>query len=285
MMTLCRFCRGEVDREGYCRQCGNRSADAWDRRSLGSDAGPFGVSHRGRAHQVNQDAFTVGRKDSWAFMALCDGVSSTADAERAARLAVWEARKVLLAVAGTVEPGEALAAAWESARLRLVEISEDMGTLPSCTFVAVLARGREAWVCSAGDSRAYWLPSDGEAEVLTHDDADALGRLTAWLGSTGPTASPVAQHFSFRADGLLAVCSDGLWKYAETPGRLRSVLSGSPGPLSRSVLALLEFALDSGGYDDVSVALCPVPVPPPPSGGAVRAAPARPILSPDGGRP
>lgn len=134
------------------------------------------------------------------------------------------------------------------------------GGSPSSTFVAVVARPHEdgvalttAWV---GDSRAYWV---GErAEQLTGADHELGGSLVRWLGADTINATPDVVSTVVPSGGHVVVCSDGLWRYApeaeelsELTGRLLS--DGHRGLDLAS--ALVAFANEQGGHDNISVAL------------------------------
>src|SRR5206468_9936159 len=76
-------------------------------------------------------------------------------------------------------------------------------------------------VCSSdlvGDSRAYWLPEDGEPQLLTADDSlagqmaaagaqpaeiaahQSAGALVRWLGADAPDSTPHLRMFTPRSE-------------------------------------------------------------------------------------
>jgi serine/threonine protein phosphatase PrpC len=63
--------------------------------------------------------------------------------------------------------------------------------------------------------------------------------------------------------GLLVVCSDGLWNYASDTDELaRLVRAHPPGaPLIGLARALVDFAIASGGHDNVTVTVTDVTPP------------------------
>ena len=115
----------------------------------------------------------------------------------------------------------------------------------STTVALALARAGEIVVANVGDSRAYWMGDDGQTVLLSVDDSWTLrpgswltGRrgpgpgpprheITAWLG---PDADPVVPHLAVHAcegGGLLLLCSDGLWNYAESPDSMGDLVNGA----------------------------------------------------------
>ncbi|MDA0638799.1 protein phosphatase 2C domain-containing protein, partial [Nonomuraea sp. MCN248] len=124
---------------------------------------------------------------------------------------------------------------------------------PACTYVAAVVRPGEITLCWAGDTRAYWLAADGRREgtLLTDDDAVPTGEITAWLGADFPDVRPRVRAFAPPGPGLLLVCSDGLWRYLDG---YRFPAEGTP---LDQVRHLLRHALDSGGHDNVTIALIP----------------------------
>lgn len=57
------------------------------------------------------------------------------------------------------------------------------------------------------------------------------------------------------AQGWLLLCTDGLWNYADSPAALLHACPGLGEMEAGAVcLALLAFALDGGGHDNITVA-------------------------------
>lgn len=254
------------------------------------------VSDRGLRHRRNEDAFALSSTalpdgTPAAVAVVCDGVSSAhrpADASAAAaesahvsllealrRGAPFEdAMRDALLTAGRAVTG--LAAAEEPGR------NPDRNS-PACTCVGAVVSGKGVTVGWVGDSRAYWIPADrtAPASCLTEDDSWAAGMIsaglasreeayadtrahaiTAWLGADCPELAPHTASFEPDGPGVVVVCTDGLWNYAESAQELASVLPADAGthPL-RCARALVQVALDGGGHDNVTVAVLPVPTP------------------------
>lgn len=151
---------------------------------------------------------------------------------------------------------------------------------PACTLVgAVVASGLlvVGWV---GDSRVYWVPDDRSTPParLTEDDswaaqmvaaglmgeaeayADARAHaITGWLGADAYELDPHTASFTPDRPGVVVVCTDGLWNYAEAAEAMARVVppDAAARPLD-AARVLLGHALDGGGHDNVTVAVLPV---------------------------
>ena len=70
-----------------------------------------------------------------------------------------------------------------------------------------------------------------------------------------PDVTPQVVTAQVQPPGALLVCSDGLWNYAAPAEELaRRPEWGEPTPLERAV-GLTSFAVESGGHDNITVAL------------------------------
>lgn len=159
---------------------------------------------------------------------------------------------------------------------------------PSCTFSAAVMVGDLVVYGNIGDSRAYWVPdSPPEATDATVAIAQQLGTddsvaqeaiaagvpreeaesgpqahaITKWLGLDSPDFVPRTGSITVSGDGWLVVCSDGLWNYVSEAAGLQTLIAelsatsaGAAEPLPLAE-ALVQWACDQGGKDNVSVAL------------------------------
>ncbi len=147
---------------------------------------------------------------------------------------------------------------------------------PSCTFVAAVVDGPLAVAGWVGDSRAYWLADDGVAELLTVDDSWAAEQIAAgtpravaeagpqahaitrWLGADSPDIDARVSTTTADGPGWLVVCSDGLWNYCSAPDDLGTLVADTakthPTPVALAE-ALVDWANEQGGHDNVTVAL------------------------------
>ncbi|MFB7465941.1 protein phosphatase 2C domain-containing protein [Streptomyces sp. NPDC056224] len=284
----CVACRsGYVDTDGYCEHCGHAQPRERDHleEELGSVAA---VSDRGLRHHRNEDSFAVAATalpdGSAATVAIvCDGVSSASRPDEASAAAAAAANEALLdALPRGAHPQEAmhdaiLAAA--AAVNALAPQSPGAQNAPACTLVGAVVSGGLLTIGWVGDSRAYWVPDDRAAlpRRLTEDDswaaqmvaAGLMGEaeayadvrahaITGWLGADAYELEPHTAIFKPDHPGVVVVCTDGLWNYAESAREMAQVLPADAAvrPL-HSAQVLVGHALDGGGHDNVTVAVVP----------------------------
>lgn len=134
------------------------------------------------------------------------------------------------------------------------------GGPPSSTFVAVVvqptAEGAELATAWVGDSRAYWIGE--EARRLSSVDHEVAGSLVRWLGADSLDPTPDIELTTVVGPGHVVVCSDGLWRYAQEAGELNELVQrlrsdGAHGLGLAS--AMVDFANEGGGHDNITVAL------------------------------
>ena len=234
----------------YCESCGSplRSDPVSpDHREtdLGSVAA---VSDRGLQRTRNEDSYAIEATEGHALAVVCDGVASTDNAGPAADAAARAVLAHLTAGASATTDWPALAHEAVAAAQEAVLPTGERSAVAdgSTTLTLALLRAGEIVVANVGDSRAYWIGNDGENLLLSVDDSwersalsagmpesvardpARLHEITAWLG---PDAEPVAPHVARHrpeAPGLLVLCSDGLWNYAEPPDSLGALVGHSP---------------------------------------------------------
>ena len=257
-----------------------------------------GMSDRGLRRARNEDAMALARIEGRGarVLVVCDGVSTSARPAQAAQAAAEATLRHLVAALGLGQSNfeQAMKEAVNVAQGAVCRVpyeqdglgegtdqeaqAEEQGPPATTLVAALLIEGRVTlgWV---GDSRAYFV-GPGEAWQLSHDDtwleeviqphlvgeggADVALRahvLTRWLGSDQEGSPEVSiTTFLLPAEGLLLLCSDGLWNYAPTPSQIRELVSGvaadsSPLQLTRG---LVDFARAAGGADNVTVAVATV---------------------------
>lgn len=299
---LCVACRaGHVDTDGYCENCGHAQPRERDHmeQELGSVAA---VSDRGLRHHRNEDSFAVSSTalpdGSPAVVAIvCDGVSSATRPDEASAAASVAANELLLdSLPRGTHPQqamhEAIVAASEAVNSLAAESGEGQAmehdahhhqNAPACTIVGAVAAAGLLVVGWVGDSRAYWVPDDrsGPPARLTEDDSwaaqmvaaglmneaeayadERAHAITGWLGADAYELEPHTASFKPDRSGVVVVCTDGLWNYAEAAGDMaRAIPADAADRPLHSAQVLVGHALDGGGHDNVTVAVLPFAVP------------------------
>ncbi|MHA5048680.1 PP2C family serine/threonine-protein phosphatase [Streptomyces sp. SD15] len=295
---LCVACRsGSVDSDGYCENCGHAQPRERDHmeQELGAVAA---VSDRGLRHHRNEDAFAISSTalpdGSPAVVAIvCDGVSSATRPDEASLAASRAAGESLLAALplGT-HPQQAMHEAIVAAAEAVNSLAEappaqedhaPHQNAPACTLVGAVVTPSLLVVGWVGDSRAYWVPVDRgtPSARLTEDDSwaaqmvaaglmseaqayadERAHAITGWLGADAYELEPHTASFKPDRPGVVVVCTDGLWNYAEAAEDMAEVvpLDAAARPL-HSAQVLVGHALDGGGHDNVTVAVVPFPAP------------------------
>lgn len=263
-----------VEPDGYCHSCGRRQPEPRDHVEV-ADGAVSAISDRGKRHHHNEDAVAVVHvNDDIAVLVVCDGVSSTPGSAEVSELTATTAAESLAAAAadgvppeGTAVAGEALESAVEAAqsatRAASLEMEIDEDNPPSTTLVATVTRRREDTVAVSvvwlGDSRVYWI--DGDDVHLLTSDHEVDGALTRWVGIDAVHHAPQIAHHEFPRHRRvhLIVCSDGMWRYftpdlGEPAGDLIARLNGDGLHGLELVRAMVDYANERGGHDNISVA-------------------------------
>ncbi|MFJ3039396.1 PP2C family serine/threonine-protein phosphatase [Streptomyces tendae] len=295
---VCVACRaGRVDDDGYCENCGH--AQPRERDHMEQESGPIAaVSDRGLRHHRNEDAFSVGctalPDGAPASVAIvCDGVSSATRPDDASLAASRAAGETLLgALPRGTHPQQAMHDAILAASQAVNALADEPATAreqaphqnaPACTLVGAVVTAGLLVVGWVGDSRVYWVPADRTAPParLTEDDSwaaqmvaaglmneaeayadERAHAITGWLGADAYELEPHTASFKPDRPGVVVVCTDGLWNYAESAEEMAEAvpLDAAARPL-HGARVLVGHALDGGGHDNVTVALLPFPAP------------------------
>lgn len=296
---VCVACRsGRVDPDGYCENCGHAQPRERDHmeQELGSVAA---VSDRGLRHHRNEDSFAVSSTalpdGSPAVVAIvCDGVSSASRPDEASAAAAVAANEALLeSLPRGTHPQQAMHEAIVAASEAVNVLAQDPPgaaeheahrhqNAPACTLVGAIMAGGLLVVGWVGDSRVYWVPEDrtGPPARLTEDDSwaaqmvaaglmneaeayadERAHAITGWLGADSYELEPHTASFKPDRPGLVVVCTDGLWNYAESAEEMAAAVPPEAHlrPL-HGAQVLVGHALDGGGHDNVTVALLPFTV-------------------------
>ena len=268
-----------IDADGYCSICGVRARGAADRIELDL-ALAAAVSDRGLQHRRNEDAFELAVvADRGLAVVVCDGISTASSGDVAARRAAKAAATVLTnALSSCGEGRQAMLAAVGAAQDAVGRVpwtTRADRALPSCTLVSALWRGDEVIVGWVGDSRAYWVASEGSRQLTVDDswaeEQVAAGALTAeqaagdprlhsithWVGADAPDRPPRIVTIAPETPGRLIVCTDGLWNYAPSATELGTLVDELPAGAAPAAVArsLTDTALARGGHDNITVAV------------------------------
>jgi serine/threonine protein phosphatase PrpC len=273
----------QISADGYCESCGRKMPAGRDHIEL--DLGLLaGVTDKGLRHSRNEDAMGLATAEQAghpvALAVVCDGVSSSRRPDEASLAAVKVAVRVLLAgVREDADLAETSRAAVAAAQQALAGLDEPgPGDAPSATFVSAVLTHEAATLCWLGDSRAYWLGAGSDAKRLTDDDSlagemvaaglvsedDAMALpgahvVTGWIGADS-AGEPHVATFTPPGPGVLLLCSDGLWNYR--PGAAELAELAMPGALTDplgTAAALVSFALEAGGMDNITAVIAPYP--------------------------
>jgi serine/threonine protein phosphatase PrpC len=274
---------GPISAEGYCESCGRKVPSGRDHVELSLEL-LAGVTDRGLRHPRNEDAMALATTESpagpVAIAVVCDGVSSSPNPEDASLTGAQAAVRMLLSsIRRGDDPDEASMAAVRQAH-EAMTILGSPSRAPSATYVSVIVGPEDVTLCWLGDSRAYWLATESESTRLTRDDslaeelvaqgqmteAEAMASpqahvITRWLGADVAAPEPHVTRFEPPGRGVVLVCSDGLWNYQpEAAGLAQIAFPDALHDPSSAADALLKFALDAGGMDNITIVLIPFPL-------------------------
>ncbi|WP_405818384.1 protein phosphatase 2C domain-containing protein [Streptomyces sp. NBC_00838] len=258
----CTVCGGTVAPDGHCWDCGEPQPAYRAHIETTLAAGAAGVSDRGKHRGVNADAMTLTAAGAWTIGVVCDGVSMSPRADRAARVAA-DAGAARLG-AGLREgalPETVLVEAAARAGRAVGALAASVDQAPACTYVAGIAGPEGIWCAWIGDSRAYWLPDDGTCLALTEDHSGRHDALTAWLGADADEPVASVRGHRPRGPGRLLLCTDGLTRHLPEAEGLRAVLDrrGHSTPVGHGLLedarVLVGYAMDAGGQDNITALL------------------------------
>lgn len=230
------------------------------------------LSHPGQVRQGNED-FTIA-DDSLGIYLLADGMGGHNAGEVASELGVKTAHAYLaerIASASTNEIldilSEAMMAAHEAVNAKAkADLSLlGMGT----TLIEIVVRNDKAFICHAGDSRAYFYHDTLQRLTRDHTMGDQLlennilpreripekqwHTLTQAVGVGDPPVPDIKQ-IELATGDMLLLCSDGLTDML-TDTEIGAVIAGGNSDLKYITQGLVDAANNNGGVDNISVAL------------------------------
>ncbi|MGO8673366.1 MAG: PP2C family protein-serine/threonine phosphatase [Capsulimonadaceae bacterium] len=248
------------------------------------------VSDCGTKHPDNQDSVGLSAVEILVspidvppiyIAVICDGVSCS-DSGASASLVAVDSAVALLEKTFTrypdANPREQLERAINTAQEAVCSIPhlpDSMMDPPATTIVAAVVVDGVATIGWVGDSRAYWIRSDGYG-LLTRDHSwvnamiDA-GKMTEEQAVESPnrnalfhclcSAEEVPLKSSFTTFAMtpgtrLVLCTDGFWNYAPRAQDVaRLVRQTPPGNALKTAKHLVNYAIVGGGHDNISVAI------------------------------
>jgi protein phosphatase len=217
-------------------------------------------------------------------LALADGVGGHPGGSLAARLAVGTVREMIGTEAaagdaidteertcwccteGSPDPERVqrvLSGTFELANMEVRHSALESGRVGMCASLLVAwALPDDVWIAHVGDSRAF-LFRDGRMRRLTTDhvvrDSGAdrggpghRGRLTRAIG-LGDGVKPELRHESVLAGDAVVLATDGLYDVLSVE-EMAQAMSQVRSP-DAAVHCLLWWALERGGWDDITVAI------------------------------
>ncbi len=261
------------------RQRASATPAAMEMREFVVDAQLAAASHPGRKHPTNQDFAGVLRlPDGSVLMAVADGVSTAQLSDQAAQLAAMTAVESARAgfALGATDAQKVLEQAVHAANAAVKALPFLPNTPldePMTTLVLARVAGAQLDVAWAGDSRLY-ITGPGRCDFVTRDDSWLMDAVDAGMpleqASKDRSAHCITQCLGMRddellvnlaqvtvpVDALVVACSDGLWNYADPALELSALVARHASTdtaldLSR---ALVRFANDAGGQDNITVA-------------------------------
>ena len=296
-VQACPRCGGTIDWDGYCEMCGAKAPTVREHFEETPSDWVAGVCDRGVRHARNEDAMALDATadaDGRAVLVVCDGVSMSTDSDQASLAAAKAALAFLLSrpdwdwdlldLAPEGKTASVLHQAAHAANEAVLANSDLSSPSPaSCTLAIGLVDGTELLAATLGDSRVYWLPDDGVPTILSRDHSMAQEEIemgierevaetgtnshviTRWLGRDAPDTTPELNSTRAEGDGWLLVCSDGLWNYSSDPAAMARLVQhyaeASGGVPLEIAKALVQWANEQGGHDNITAALARVTMP------------------------
>ena len=227
----------------------------------------------GRVRTNNEDSILVDQERG--IFLLADGMGGHNAGEVASKLAVDAAHDYLKDRISMIESDEELLRALDAAIMRAHEAIKakaasdiqlrGMGT----TLVALVTKNEKAYICHAGDSRAYLLRDSlkqltkdhtmgeylVEQKIMSREKVPAQQwhTLTQAVG-TGENLIPDKNKIGLKSGDILLLCSDGLSDLLENV-EIAALLKNDKNNMNKIADSLLAEANNRGGRDNISLIL------------------------------
>ena len=228
----------------------------------------------GRVRTNNEDSILVDQERG--IFLLADGMGGHNAGEVASKLAVDAAHDYLKDRISTIESDDELLSALDAAIMRAHEAIKEsahasdiqlrgMGT----TLVALVTKNEKAYICHAGDSRAYLLRDSlkqltkdhtmgeylVEQKIMSREKVPAQQwhTLTQAVG-TGENLIPDKNKIGLKSGDILLLCSDGLTDMLENV-EIEAILKNDKSNINEIADSLVAEANNRGGRDNISLIL------------------------------
>jgi protein phosphatase len=227
------------------------------------------LSDAGRVRTLNEDGVAVDGERG--FAVVTDGMGGHRAGDLASRLAL-ESMARLLDQADTLSPQWARTAVAEANTIvHSSAQKQSVHTGMGSTLAMAACHGDRIVLAHVGDSRIYRL-SEGRLELLTRDDsvlndqvemgliaADEVGDsrnrhfVTQALGMNAQVTAHVREE-ALREGDVYLLCTDGLNDLVSDTD-IEIIINALKTNLPLTATHLIQLANDSGGYDNITVAL------------------------------
>lgn len=238
----------------------------------------WGVTNVGRVRENNEDAFKIELSpDKKAVVAVvCDGMGGARAGQIASEMATLSFTESVIEDGGFNITGKKLEAimadAVQNANSEIYKLSHreeryaGMGT----TLVAAVCRNSKVTIANVGDSRAYFVNSDGIAKITRDhslvEDMVERGTITALEAQVHPNKNVITRAVGtereictdfytkeLHSGEFILLCSDGLSNLVNEQEMLYEILleKQAEGACER----LVEIANSRGGYDNITAVL------------------------------
>ena len=227
----------------------------------------------GKVRTNNEDSILLDQERG--IFILADGMGGHNAGEVASKLAVDTAHDFLKERIGTMEDDEEILRILDAAVMKAHEVIKEkaesdtklrgMGT----TLVVLMIKNEKAYVCHAGDSRAYLMRDSLEQLTKDHTMGEYLvgqkimqrekvpiqqwHTLTQAVG-VGDEPAADKKYVDLKTGDLLLVCSDGLTDML-TDKEIAAILKKDKNNINELADSLVAEANNRGGRDNISLIL------------------------------
>lgn len=230
------------------------------------------LSDPGRVRKNNEDFILI--DDVLGIYLLADGMGGHNAGEVASELAVKTAHAYLVERLSAVGEDEITALLSEAMNVAHDAVNAKAKTDLSLmgmgtTLVEVIVHGNKAFVCHAGDSRAYLYHKTIQRLTRDHTVGDQLlennilprekipekqfHTLTQSIG-VGESPMPDFKQVDLASGDILLLCSDGLTDML-SDAEIGTLIAGGNADLQNITQSLVDAANAKGGRDNISVVL------------------------------